>query len=309
MNKRRATDPIAPARLPQDVDATQALLRTGDYLAGRDLATVVFLALRMGRPLLLEGEAGVGKTEVAKVLAGTLGRELIRLQCHEGLDLAGAAYEWNYPRQMVAIRLAEASGAGSAVAASLYGREFLVERPLLSALRERPEGPPVLLIDEIDRADEPFEAFLLELLSDFQLSIPELGTVRAPVPPIVVITSNRTREIHDALRRRCLYHWLEYPDFETELRIIALKAPGIRDEIRRELVAFVQRLRQEELFKRPGVAEAIDWAHALEALDVTRLAPRTVTDTLGLLLKYQDDIVKFGEDEAAKLLEAIRAEC
>jgi len=309
LNKRRATDPIAPARLPQDVDATQALLRTGDYLAGRDLATVVFLALRMGRPLLLEGEAGVGKTEVAKVLAGTLGRELIRLQCHEGLDLAGAAYEWNYPRQMVAIRLAEASGAGSAVAASLYGREFLVERPLLSALRERPEGPPVLLIDEIDRADEPFEAFLLELLSDFQLSIPELGTVRAPVPPIVVITSNRTREIHDALRRRCLYHWLEYPDFETELRIIALKAPGIRDEIRRELVAFVQRLRQEELFKRPGVAEAIDWAHALEALDVTRLAPRTVTDTLGLLLKYQDDIVKFGEDEAAKLLEAIRAEC
>ena len=309
MNKRRATDPIAPARLPQDVDATQALLRTGDYLAGRDLATVVFLALRMGRPLLLEGEAGVGKTEVAKVLAGTLGRELIRLQCHEGLDLAGAAYEWNYPRQMVAIRLAEASGAGSAVAASLYGREFLVERPLLSALRERPEGPPVLLIDEIDRADKPFEAFLLELLSDFQLSIPELGTVRAPVPPIVVITSNRTREIHDALRRRCLYHWLEYPDFETELRIIALKAPGIRDEIRRELVAFVQRLRQEELFKRPGVAEAIDWAHALEALDVTRLAPRTVTDTLGLLLKYQDDIVKFGEDEAAKLLEAIRAEC
>lgn len=295
--------------LPQDVDAAQALLRTGDYLAGRDLATVVFLALRMGRPLLLEGEAGVGKTEVAKVLARTLGRELIRLQCHEGLDLAGAAYEWNYPRQMVAIRLAEASGKGSAVAASLYGREFLVERPLLSALRERPEGPPVLLIDEIDRADEPFEAFLLELLSDFQLSIPELGTVRAPAPPIVVITSNRTREIHDALRRRCLYHWLEYPDFETELRIIALKAPNIRDEIRRELVAFVQRLRQEELFKRPGVAESIDWAHALEALDVTRLAPRTVTDTLGLLLKYQDDIVKFGEDEAAKLLEAIRAEC
>jgi MoxR-like ATPase len=295
--------------LPQDVDAAQALLRTGDYLAGRDLATVVFLALRMGRPLLLEGEAGVGKTEVAKVLARTLGRELIRLQCHEGLDLAGAAYEWNYPRQMVAIRLAEASGKGSAVAASLYGREFLVERPLLSALRERPEGPPVLLIDEIDRADEPFEAFLLELLSDFQLSIPELGTVRAPAPPIVVITSNRTREIHDALRRRCLYHWLEYPDFETELRIIALKAPNIRDDIRRELVAFVQRLRQEELFKRPGVAESIDWAHALEALDVTRLAPRTVTDTLGLLLKYQDDIVKFGEDEAAKLLEAIRAEC
>lgn len=297
------------ARLPQDVDAAQALLRTGDYLAGRDLATVVFLALRMGRPLLLEGEAGVGKTEVAKVLARTLGRELIRLQCHEGLDLAGAAYEWNYPRQMVAIRLAEASGEGSTVAASLYGREFLVERPLLSALRERPEGPPVLLIDEIDRADEPFEAFLLELLSDFQLSIPELGTVRAPAPPIVVITSNRTREIHDALRRRCLYHWLEYPDFETELRIIALKAPNIRDDIRRELVAFVQRLRQEELFKRPGVAESIDWAHALEALDVTRLAPRTVTDTLGLLLKYQDDIVKFGEDEAAKLLEAIRAEC
>lgn len=304
----RVAESNVPAGLPQDVGETQALLRSGDYLAGRDLATVVFLALRMGRPLLLEGETGVGKTEVARVLAGTLGRELIRLQCYEGLDLAGAAYEWNYPRQMVAIRLAEARGEGGDVAASLYDREFLVERPLLSALRERPEGPAVLLIDEIDRADEPFEAFLLEILSDFQVSIPELGTVKAARPPIVVITSNRTREVHDALRRRCLYHWLEYPDFDSETEIIALKAPNMQDDLRRELVAFVQRLRREELFKRPGVAEAIDWAHALEELDVARLAPKTVTDTLGLLLKYQDDIAKIGQGEAARLLDVIRAE-
>lgn len=297
-----------PRRLPQDVDQAQALLNSGNYLAGRDLATVVFLALRMGRPLLLEGETGVGKTEVAKVLAGVLGRELIRLQCYEGLDLAGAAYEWNYPRQMVAIRLAEAHGGGTDVGASLYDREFLIERPLLSALRERAEGPPVLLIDEIDRADEPFEAFLLELLSDFQLSIPELGTVRARHAPIVVITSNRTREVHDALRRRCLYHWLEYPDFETEAKIIALKAPAIRDELRRQVVAFVQRLRQEELFKRPGVAEAIDWAHALAELDAGRLTPETVIDTLGLLLKYQDDIARIGRGDAARLLAEIAEE-
>lgn len=297
-----------PRRLPQDVDQAQALLNSGNYLAGRDLATVVFLALRMGRPLLLEGETGVGKTEVAKVLAGVLGRELIRLQCYEGLDLAGAAYEWNYPRQMVAIRLAEAHGGGTDVGASLYDREFLIERPLLSALRERAEGPPVLLIDEIDRADEPFEAFLLELLSDFQLSIPELGTVRARHAPIVVITSNRTREVHDALRRRCLYHWLEYPDFETEAKIIALKAPAIRDELRRQVVAFVHRLRQEELFKRPGVAEAIDWAHALAELDAGRLTPETVIDTLGLLLKYQDDIARIGRGDAARLLAEIAEE-
>jgi MoxR-like ATPase len=296
------------AALPENVDEACSLLRSGNYLADRDLATVVFLALRMGRPLLLEGETGVGKTEVAKVLAAALGRELIRLQCYEGLDLAAAAWEWNYPRQMVAIRLAEARGGAGDIGATLYGREFLIERPLLSALRERKEGPPVLLIDEIDRADEPFEAFLLELLSDFQLSIPELGTVRAAEPPVVVITSNRTREVHDALRRRCLYHWLDYPDFASEAEIIALKAPGIREALRRELVAFVHRLRQEELFKRPGVAEAIDWAHALAALEAARLTPEAVTDTLGLLLKYQDDIARIGRGEAARLLAEIQAE-
>jgi MoxR-like ATPase len=293
--------------LPQSVSATQGLLADGDYVAGRDLATVVYLALQMQRPVLLEGEAGVGKTEIAKVLARTLGRELIRLQCFEGLDLASAAYEWNYPQQMVAIRLAEAEGSASKISDSLYTGDFLVERPLLRALQPHTDGPPVLLIDEIDRADEPFEAFLLEILSDFQLTIPELGTIRATEPPIVVITSNRTREVHDALRRRCLYHWVDYPAMEAELGILALKAPGLADELRRQLVAFIHKLRDEDLFKKPGVAEAIDWAHALTQLDVVTLTPDLVNDTLGSLLKYQDDISRIQGSEAARLLAEIQA--
>ena len=293
--------------IPIDVSAAEKLLSDGDYVAGRDLATVVFLALKMGRPLLLEGEAGVGKTEIAKVLAATLGRDLIRLQCFEGLDLASAAYEWNYPRQMVAIRLAEAAGKSADIGASLYSRENLIERPLLSALEEHASGPPVLLIDEIDRADEPFEAFLLELLSDFQLSIPELGTVRAVQPPIVVITSNRTREVHDALRRRCLYHWVNFPSYEAEAKIISIKAPQLEKQLREQLVAFIHKLRNEDLFKRPGVAEAIDWAHALTQLDVVSLTPDIVNDTLGSLLKYQDDIARVQGSEAARLLAEIQS--
>jgi MoxR-like ATPase len=296
----------SPDRLPRDVDEAQALMARGDYVAGRDLATVVLLALRMHRPLLLEGEAGVGKTEVAKVLAATLDRDLIRLQCYEGLDLASAAYEWNYPRQMVAIRVAEAEG--TAVGESLYSREFLIGRPLLQALEAHEKGPPVLLIDEIDRADEPFEAFLLGLLSDFQLSIPELGTIHAELPPIVVITSNRTREVHDALRRRCLYHWVAYPDAATESRIVALKAPDAAGKLREQLVAFVHRLREENLFKRPGVAETIDWAHALVQLDAVELTPEAANDTLGLLLKYQDDIARVQGSEAARIVAEIQAE-
>lgn len=294
--------------LPQDLDRVQELLGRGDYIAGRELATVVYLALHMGRPLLLEGEAGVGKTEIANVLARTLGRDLIRLQCYEGLDLAGAAYEWNYPRQMVAIRMAEAEDRVAEAGSSIYSRDYLIARPLLRALEPHPEGPPVLLIDELDRADEPFEAFLLELLSDFQLSIPELGTVKAAHPPIVIITSNRTREVHDALRRRCLYHWVEYPDFATETRIVALKAPGIAGELRRQLIAFVHELRKQDLFKRPGIAETLDWADALAHLDVVALQPGVVDDTLGLLLKYQDDIARIRGSEAAQLLAQIRLE-
>jgi MoxR-like ATPase len=294
-------------RLPKDISATHALLTAGDYIAGRDLATVVYLALHMGRPMLLEGEAGVGKTEIAKVLAKMLGRDLIRLQCFEGLDLASAAYEWNYPRQMVAIRIAEAEGGSGDIARDLYSREFLTERPLLSALEEHENGPPVLLIDEIDRADEPFEAFLLELLSDFQISIPELGTIKAKEPPIVVITSNRTREVHDALRRRCLYHWVDYPGQETESKIVALKAPDIAEDLRNQLVAFIHKLREQDLFKRPGVAEAIDWANALTQLDVVTLTPGILNDTLGSLLKYQDDIAKVQGSEAARLLAEIQA--
>ena len=308
MNKRRATDPIAPARLPQDVDATQALLRTGDYLAGRDLATVVFLALRMGRPLLLEGEAGVGKTEVAKVLAGTLGRELIRLQCHEGLDLAGAAYEWNYPRQMVAIRLAEASGAGSAVAASLYGREFLVERPLLSALRERPEGPPVLLIDEIDRADEAFEAYLLEVLAEYQVTVPELGTIRARSTPLVLLTSNGTRELSDALRRRCLYYYVDFPTLAREIEIVRATLPQAEPRLVEEAVAFVQRLRGEDLQKTPGIAETLDWVRALHKLELEELPddPQMTLKTLSCLLKTREDRFQVGADSVRRLGQGAR---
>ena len=293
--------------MPADVSAAETLLATGDYVAGRDLATVIFLALKMGRPVLLEGEAGVGKTEIAKVLARALDRDLIRLQCFEGLDLSSAAYEWNYPQQMVAIRLAEAEGSATGIGDSLYSADYLVERPLLQALQPHAKGPPVLLIDEIDRADEPFEAFLLELLSDFQLSIPELGTVSADEPPIVIITSNRTREVHDALRRRCLYHWVDYPSAEAERKILQLKAPGLARELRQQLVEFVQRLRAEDLFKRPGVAESIDWAHALTQLDVVALTPDIVNDTLGALLKYQDDIAKLQGSEAARILAEIQA--
>ncbi len=293
--------------LPGDVSAAADLLRGGEYVAGRDLATVVYLALRMGRPLLLEGEAGVGKTEIAKVLAATLGRDLIRLQCFEGLDLASAAYEWNYPRQMVAIRLAEAEGTSEKMGDSLYSSDYLIERPLLSALRQHEGGPPVLLIDEIDRADEPFEAFLLELLSDFQLSIPEFGTVKAAQPPIVIITSNRTREVHDALRRRCLYHWVDYPSHDAEARILSLKAPHVGDELREQLVAFVHKLRDEDLFKRPGIAETLDWANSLTQLDVVALTPEIINGTLGALLKYQDDIVRVRGSEAARLLAEIQS--
>jgi MoxR-like ATPase len=294
--------------LPGDVSATAKMLADGNYVAGRDLATVVFLALNMGRPLLLEGEAGVGKTEIAKVIAATLGRDLIRLQCFEGLDLASAAYEWNYPRQMVAIRMAEAEGTAADVGATLYSRDYLIERPLLNALGKHDGGPPVLLIDEIDRADEPFEAFLLELLSDFQLSIPELGTISAEHPPIVVITSNRTREVHDALRRRCLYHWVDYPTHEAESEILALKAPSVGEDLREQLITFIHKLRDEDLFKHPGVAETIDWANALTQLNVVTLTADVVNDTLGSLLKYQDDIAKVQGSEAARLLAEIQAQ-
>ncbi len=293
--------------LPADVSAAEALFARGDYVAGRDLATVIYLALHMGRPLLLEGEAGVGKTEIAKVLAATLGRDLIRLQCFEGLDLASSAYEWNYPRQMVAIRMAEAEGRATDVGDSLYTSDYLIERPLLKALKPHDSGPPVLLIDEIDRADEPFEAFLLELLSDFQITVPELGTIATAEPPIVVITSNRTREVHDALRRRCLYHWVDYPSLEAESRILSLKAPQLGKKLRGQLVAFIHKIRDEELFKRPGVSESIDWAHALIQLDVVTLTPDIINDTLGSLLKYQDDIVKVHGSEAARLLAEVQA--
>ena len=280
-----------------------------NYIADRALATVIFLALRMGRPLFLEGEAGVGKTEVAKVLATMLDRPLIRLQCYEGLDLNTAAYEWNAAKQMMAIRLAEARDDRLSLEKTIYSREFLIERPLLQALELSQSGPPpVLLIDELDRADEPFEAFLLEVLSDFQITIPELGTVRAPpgAPPIVVLTSNRTREIHDALKRRCLYHWLDYPDAEREWKIITARAPEVPAALSREVVAFVQRLRQMDLFKSPGIAETLDWSRALTALDAMTLDPATVDATLGALLKYQEDIVKVRGAPVGELVEAIK---
>jgi MoxR-like ATPase len=269
---------------------------------------VVFLSLRLGRPLFLEGEAGVGKTEIAKVLARALGRRLIRLQCHEGLDASSAVYEWNFAAQMIAIRTAEAGGGADrdALRAELFTEDYLVERPLLAAMRPQPGGAPVLLIDELDRTDEPFEAFLLEALSDFQVTIPELGTVKAPEPPIVILTSNRTREVHDALKRRCLYHWVDYPGFERELEILRARAPEAQDSLSREVVAFVQRLRSEDLFKKPGVAETIDWAKCLLALDVIQLSPEVIADTLGAILKYQDDIQKIQGSEAKKLLDEVK---
>ncbi|MGH8767424.1 MAG: AAA family ATPase [Burkholderiales bacterium] len=296
--------------LPQSIDDTLALLADGDYVAGRSLATAVFLALRMGRPLFLEGEAGVGKTEIAKVLAQVLGRRLIRLQCYEGLDIASAVYEWNYSRQMIEIRLAEAQGMTSreALGQDIFSERFLIRRPLLRAL-EGPQGsPPVLLIDELDRTDEPFEAYLLEVLSDFQVTIPEIGTIKAAEPPIVVITSNRTREIHDAVKRRCLYHWVDYPSAAQEIEILARRAPGTAQRLSREVVAFVQKLRAMDLFKLPGVAETIDWSKALVTLDKLALDPDTINDTLGVLLKYQDDIARVRGSEASRLLEEVRAE-
>ena len=332
--------------LPGNIDQTLQLLGEQDYIAERSLATTLYLALKMQKPLFLEGEAGVGKTEIAKVLAQALGRQLIRLQCYEGLDVSSAVYEWNYPRQMLEIRLAEAAAgsrargadagpdasadagavAGSdpsrgsrkesarnhksidkqALARDLFAADFLIERPLLQALRTSTAGPPVLLIDELDRTDEPFEAFLLEILSDFQITIPEIGTIKAEQPPLVIITSNRTREIHDALKRRCLYHWVDYPDAERELAIVNRKMPGIASQLSAELVSFVQLLREQDLFKQPGIAETLDWAEALVQLDKVVLAPALINDTLGALLKYQDDIALIRGSEAARLLQQAR---
>ena len=292
------------------IDAAQALLARADYVAERRLATAVFLALELQRPLFLEGEAGVGKTELAKALASGLGRRLIRLQCYEGLDVASAVYEWNVQRQMMAIRLAEVSGAAKSgtLEHGLFSAEYLVKRPILQALEAGADGePPALLIDELDRADEPFEAYLLEVLSDFQVTIPELGVVRAERPPIVVLTSNRTREIHDAIKRRCLYHWVDYPNAARELEILRRKAPGAAETLSREVVAFVQRLRAMDLYKAPGVAETIDWTRSLLALDAIALDPDTVSDTLGALLKYQDDLQRLPREEIATLLSDVKA--
>ena len=296
--------------LPSSIDETVALLARADYVAERGLATAVFLALRMRRPLFLEGEAGVGKTEIAKVLAQTLGRRLVRLQCYEGLDIASAVYEWNYTRQMIEIRLAEAQGATSreSLSQDIFSERFLIRRPLLQALEGDPNAPPVLLIDELDRTDEPFEAYLLEVLSDFQVTIPEIGTIKAQQPPVVIITSNRTREIHDAVKRRCLYHWVDYPNAQRELDILRRKVPGASERLSREVVAFVQRLREMDLFKLPGVAETIDWSQALLALDQLALDPNLINDTLGALLKYQDDIARIKGSEAARILSDVRAE-
>jgi len=299
--------PSSPSS-PSSVDELLGLLARERYLADASLGTVLYLGLRLGKPILLEGEAGVGKTEVAKVLAAALGRRLIRLQCYEGLDVASALYEWDFARQMLEIRLAEAAGPAerAGLATSLYSERFLLRRPLLDALTADPAGPPVLLIDELDRTDEPFEAFLLELLSDFQISIPELGTVRAPAPPIVVVTSNRTREIHDALKRRCLYHWIDYPDAARELAILAARAPEVPAALAAQIVAFVHKLRATDLFKLPGVAETLDWGQALVALGCVELDPATVDATLGVLLKYQDDLARITGPTARSLVDAAR---
>ncbi|MBJ6373314.1 AAA family ATPase [Sedimentitalea arenosa] len=296
-------------QIPQSIDAVQRMLTEQGYVCGRALATVVFLSLKLGRPLFLEGEAGVGKTEIAKALAAGLNRRLIRLQCYEGLDAASAVYEWNFPAQMIAIRTAEAQGSADrdVLNRELFSADFLVERPLLEAMRPDENGAPVLLIDELDRTDEPFEAFLLEALSDFQVTIPELGTIKAPEPPVVILTSNRTREVHDALKRRCLYHWVDYPDFDREIEILKARAPEAAETLSREVVAFVQSLRTEDLFKKPGVAETIDWAKCLLALDVISLSPEVIADTLGAILKYQDDIQKLQGSEAKRLLDQARA--
>ena len=296
--------------IPANIDDILALLSNSDYIADRSLATTLFLSLKMGKPLFLEGEAGVGKTEIAKVLSSALNRRLVRLQCYEGLDVASAVYEWNYSRQMIEIRLSEAAGSVDKenLSENVFSKEFLIERPLMQALKSDGAGSPVLLIDELDRTDEPFEAFLLEVLSDFQITIPEIGTIKAEEPPIVIITSNRTREIHDALKRRCLYHWVDYPSAERELEIVTTKLPGIDKELSAQLVAFVQKLRDEDLFKLPGVAETLDWADALTQLDKVTLDSEAIDNTLGTLLKYQDDIAKIHGSEAAQILEQVKAE-
>jgi MoxR-like ATPase len=296
--------------LPASIDDTEKLLHDGNYVADRSLATTLYLSLSMGRPLFLEGEAGVGKTEIAKVLADTLGRKLIRLQCYEGLDVASAVYEWNYAGQMIEIRMAEAEGSTNRddLGKDVFSEKFLIERPLLQALAPDEAGPPVLLIDELDRTDEPFEAYLLEVLSEYQITIPEIGTRKAAEPPLVIITSNRTREIHDALKRRCLYYWVDYPDAERELEILAMKVPQAGEKLAKQVVAFVQELRKNDLFKLPGIAETIDWSTALIQLDKLALDPATINDTLGVLLKYQDDISKIQGSEAARILEQVNLE-
>ena len=301
---------VQTAPLPVSIDETLDLLARANYLADRALATVLFLAQRLGRPLFVEGEAGVGKTEIAKVLSATLGRRLIRLQCYEGLDIAAAVYEWNYAAQMIAIRLAEAEGNVDRARLShdIFSEQYLIKRPLLQALEPDTAGPPVLLIDELDRTDEAFEAFLLEVLADFQVTVPEMGTVKAAHPPLVVITSNRTREIHDALKRRCLYHWIDYPSAERELAIVRAKLPGIAARLSAEIVHVVQALRRQDLFKAPGVAETLDWAAALVELDAVALDPATVSDTLGVLLKYQDDIARIQGSKVQALIDQMRAE-
>lgn len=302
--------PYRRGQIPQSIDETVEMLSAGNYLAGRSLATVLFLSLRMKRPLFLEGEAGVGKTEIAKVLAAALDRPLIRLQCYEGLDISSAVYEWNYPAQMLEIRLAEASGTTDRgrIEADIFSERYLIRRPVLQALSSPDGRAPVFLIDELDRTDEAFEAFLLEVLSDFQVTVPELGTIRAAEPPIVIITTNRTREVHDALKRRCLYHWVDYPEAAQELEIIRRKAPGCNAALSQQIVAYVQKLRRLDLFKNPGVAETIDWATALTELDRVALDPETVSDTLGTLLKYQDDIARIEGAEGRKLLDEVKAD-
>ncbi len=301
--------PYHRGTIPQSIDETVEMLAAGNYLAGRALATVLFLSLRMKRPLFLEGEAGVGKTEIAKVLAAALDRPLIRLQCYEGLDISSAVYEWNYPAQMLEIRLAEASGTTDRgrIEADIFSERYLIRRPVLQALSSPDGRAPVFLIDELDRTDEAFEAFLLEVLSDFQVTVPELGTIRATEPPIVIITTNRTREVHDALKRRCLYHWVDYPAAAQELGIIRRKVPGCNATLSQQIVAYVQKLRGLDLFKNPGVAETIDWATALTELDRVALDPETVSDTLGTLLKYQDDIARIEGAEGRKLLDDVKA--
>ena len=298
------------ADIPSSIDEVSSLLARFGYVADRALATTLFLSLKMGKPLFLEGEAGVGKTEIAKVLSSALDRRLVRLQCYEGLDLNSAVYEWNYSRQMIEIRLAEVSGelAKKSLSSDVFAEQFLIERPLLQALKADGGNAPVLLIDELDRTDEPFEAFLLEVLADFQITIPEIGTITAEKPPIVIVTSNRTREIHDALKRRCLYHWVDYPDADRELKILHSKLPGIDEKLSKQVVAFVQKLRNEDLFKLPGVAETLDWADALTQLDKMVLDSEGVDHTLGTLLKYQDDIAKIRGSEAARILEQVKLE-